>query len=113
VFYRNLSSNGASDIDLDQYGLVLRGGFFISDDMEVYAMYEWGDLDVDGVENLSVATVGVTRFFNGHSLKWQNDIGYGFNSVASAWAVDSAGWRPDASDEDGQVVIRSQFQLLF
>ncbi len=112
VFYRMVDID-ASNVDLDQYGLLFRAGYFIRDDIEIFAMYEWGDLDISGIDDLSVFTVGFTKFFNKHNLKWQNDIGYGFNAVASSWAVDSAGWRADASDEDGQVVIRSQFQLLF
>jgi hypothetical protein len=112
AFYRMLDVD-ATDLDLDQTAFVLRGGYFFQDDLEIYAMYEWGDLDIDGVENLSVITVGVSKFFNKHNLKWQSDIGYGFNAVASAWAVDSAGWRADSGDNDGQIVIRSQFQLLF
>lgn len=110
-FYRNLSSDSSDD--LDQYGAVFTGGYFVTDDIELYVMYQWGSSDIDGDSDLSVLTVGFTKFFNKHQLKWQNDIGYGFNAVASTWANDGAGWRTDAPDEDGQVVIRSQFQLLF
>jgi hypothetical protein len=111
-FYRNLSSDGPGS-DLDQYGLVFTAGYFVNDDIELYLMYEWGSSDIAGESDLSIITVGFTRFYNKHNLKWQNDIGYGFNPVASVWASDGAGWRTDAPDEDGQIVIRSQFQLLF
>jgi hypothetical protein len=112
-FYRRLSTEVAGAVDLDQYGVVVRGGFFVQDDFEIYAMHEWGDLDIAGIDDLSVITVGATKYFAKHNLKWQNDIGFGLNSVAANWAVDAAGWRADAADEDGQIVVRSQFQLLF
>lgn len=111
LIYRMLETNAGADAD--QVAFVVRGGVFVTDDIELYAMYEWGDLDTTGVEDLNVATVGVTKYFAKHELKWQTDVGYAFDSVSSDWAVDSAGWRADAADEDGQLVIRSQFQLLF
>jgi hypothetical protein len=111
-FYRNLSSDTPGP-DLDQYGLVFTAGYFVREDLELYLMYQWGSLDIEGDEDLSVLTVGFTKFYNKHNLKWQSDIGYGFNAVASGWATDGAGWRTDAPDEDGQIVIRTQFQLLF
>jgi hypothetical protein len=112
VFYRDLSTD-ATGAELDQFGVVISGGYFIREDVELYAMYEWGELDIPGQSDLSILTVGFTKYFNQHNLKWQNDIGYGFNAVASSWAADSAGWRADAAGEDGQFVVRSQFQLLF
>lgn len=104
---------GGSDVELDQYAFVVRGGFFVTDDIELYATYQYGDLDTSGVSDLSVVTLGVGKFFNKHALKWQTDIGYGINPVNAPWAQASAGWRPDAPGEDGQIVVRSQFQLLF
>jgi hypothetical protein len=112
LVYRQLEGN-AVDVDLDQIGFLVRGGFFLSEDIELFGMYEWGDFDVDTIEELSVITVGVNKYFSKHSLKWQNDIGFGINEVDAVWAADTAGWRADGADQDGQVVFRSQFQLLF
>lgn len=97
----------------DQYGIVIQGGFFFTDDWEAFARYEWGDSDMAGAEDLSVFTIGVNRYFQKHNLKWTTDIGFGINEVSSTWASSGVGWRSDATDEDGQIVIRSQFQLLF
>ncbi|MGI9015186.1 MAG: porin [Phycisphaerales bacterium] len=99
--------------DADQFGFVLQGGVFLTDDWEAFARFEWGDMDVSGQDDLLVATVGVNRYWKKHSLKWTTDIGIGLNEVASGWSSSGAGWRGDASDEDGQVVVRSQLQLLF
>ncbi|HWB20291.1 MAG TPA: porin [Phycisphaerales bacterium] len=109
--YRSLDP--ASGSSLDQYGFVIRGGYFITDDIELYASYEWADADIDGVDDLSVITIGGTKYFAKHNLKWQSDIGFGLNEVNAIWAADGAGWRADGPDADTQVVIRSQLQLLF
>jgi hypothetical protein len=111
--YRNLDPNGPGAA-ADQYGFYAQGGVFLSDSIELYARYEWADADMASTpNNLSVATLGVTKFWDKHNLKWQTDIGYGFDPVDSAFAQSSAGWLPDSPNEDGQIVIRSQLQLLF
>jgi hypothetical protein len=57
-------------------------------------------------------TVGVVRYYNGNMLKWTTDVGVGLHPVASEFASTALGWRADAPGENGQVVIRSQLQLL-
>ena len=100
--------------DADQYGIVVQGGFFfVPDKWEAYVRYEYGDLDLAGQSDLSVITVGVNRYFVKHSMKWTTDVGIGLDEVSSDWANDGAGWREDSPGEDGQVVLRSQFQVLF
>ncbi|MHC5028881.1 MAG: porin [Planctomycetota bacterium] len=99
-------------VSRDQYGVVVQGGYFVSNDMELIARYEWGD--ADGVtEDLSVITVGVNRYIVRHNLKWTVDIGYGLNEVGGFWSSSGAGWRTDRPGNDGQIVVRAQFQLLF
>ena len=112
LIYRNLQAD-ATGAELEQLALVIQGGVFLTEDLELAARYEWGDLDLAGVEDLSVVTIGLNKYWAAHNLKWQNDIGYAFNAVASNWATDTAGWRGDAPDESGQIVVRSQIQLLF
>lgn len=97
--------------DLDQYGVVVQGGVFLTEDFELFGRYEWSDFDIDGVEDLSVITVGVNKYWNKHGLKWTTDVGFGLDEVAVS--AEGVGWRFDPSDEDGQIVIRSQLQLLF
>ena len=109
-----LVGNHLDEAGLDQFGVVVQGGFFIvPDEWELFARYAWGDDDMAATDDLSVATVGVNRFFNGHNLKWTTDVGYGFNEVASTWSSGGAGWRTDDPGEDGQLVLRTQFQLAF
>jgi hypothetical protein len=99
--------------NLDQYGIVVQGGYYLTDEWEGFARYEWGDNDVGGAPDLSVLTVGANYYINKHNLKWTTDIGFGLNEVVSTWSAGGADWRSDAAGETGQVVFRSQFQLLF
>ncbi|MCH7847445.1 MAG: hypothetical protein IIB53_03700 [Planctomycetes bacterium] len=107
--YRNIDTAGVSD--LDQVGFLVQGGVAFSDDWEAFARYEFSDFDTIGVEDLSLITFGVTRYFAGHNAKWTTDIGIGLEEVANAPAI--TGLRTDVPGEDGQIVIRSQIQLVF
>ena len=122
IVYRMLDAD-ATGASLDQIGFFVRGGFFITEEWELYGQYEWADLDITGLEELSVVTVGVTRYWAKHNLKWQTDVGFALNEINSvtnpvtgssvSFANDGAGWRTDSADNDGQIVIRSQLQLVF
>ncbi|MCL4209453.1 MAG: hypothetical protein HRU76_10935 [Phycisphaeraceae bacterium] len=116
VVGRHLDS---TTIDLDQYGFVIQGGFFVTDDVELFARYEWGDDDISS-EDLSIVTVGFNKYFSRQQLRWSCDVGYGLNEVSATWGDGllgtggaGAGWRTDASDNDGQIVFRTQLQLKF
>jgi hypothetical protein len=100
--------------DADRFGIVAQAGVFIVPDAwDVFVRYEWGDSDVPGDEELSVITAGVNRYIRGHEIKLTADVGYGLNPVAEFWASTGAGWRADEAGRDGQVVIRTQLQLVF
>lgn len=106
-------TNATSGPTFDRYGFVIQGGKYIADDLELFGRYEWGDADSPGDDDLSIITIGFNKFFKSHSLKWTTDIGFAFNEVTSDWAVSKSDWAPDAARQDGQIVIRSQLQLLF
>lgn len=100
--------------DADQIGFVVQGGVFvIPDEWELFGRYEWGDLDTVGIEDLSVLTVGVNRYWSKHALKWTTDVGIAFDEIHTEWESSGAGWRDDSPGEEGQIVVRSQLQLLF
>jgi len=101
--------------DVDQVGIVVQGGMFLNDDWELFARYEWGDEDSTNpaIDELSVLTVGAVRYFSGHQVQWTTDVGIGLNEVTSTFASAGAGYRTDAAGQDGQLVLRSQFQLTF
>lgn len=99
--------------DSDQLAVVVQGGIYVAENWEVFARYEWADPDIPGASELSVITAGVTRFIHGRNLKWITDVGVGLNPVAPTFASGSADWRADAPGRDGQVVVRSQLQLVW
>jgi Phosphate-selective porin O and P len=109
----------STTVDIDQVAFVVQGGIFLTDDWELFGRFEWGDDDLGG-EDLSVITVGVTKFFSKHQMKWTTDVGFGLEEVSSTWGSgfvgsggDGAGWRTDSTGDDGQFVIRSQLQMTY
>ncbi len=114
------SVDPATGASADQLGAVIQAGCFLSDTWEIYGRCEWSDLDgasptgaalPSSNDLVSMITAGVTWYIDKLNLKWQNDIGVGFEPVPLD--QNGIGWRQDAVGVDGQVVVRSQFQLLF
>ncbi|MCZ6543448.1 MAG: hypothetical protein O6768_07265, partial [Planctomycetota bacterium] len=102
-------------LDVDTTAIVIQGGYYLSDNWELFGRYEWSDFDlvtVPATEDLNIFTVGATRYFAGHNAKWTTDIGIGFDEVSVAPA-NITGFRTDDVGEDGQLVIRSQVQIMF
>ncbi|MBT8484904.1 MAG: OprO/OprP family phosphate-selective porin [Phycisphaerae bacterium] len=97
---------------VDQYGVVVHAGRFVNDQWELFARYEWADAD-DVIPDLSVVTVGVNCYFDAHDSKLTFDVGYGVNEVDRFFSSTGAGWERDRPGQNGQVVVRSQLQLLF
>lgn len=105
-------------VDANPMGFIVQGGFFFTEDFELFGRYEWLDPDTAGVDDLSVATIGVNKYFSKHAVKWTTDVGYSFdqvqaNGLGGAADLEGAGYRDDPAGEDGQLVFRSQLQLLF
>lgn len=100
------------EIARNQFGVVLQGGLFLTDEIELFAQYVWGDAD-GKAPDLSVLTAGFNYYLAKHSLKWTMDIGYAFNEVGDFWASGSTGFRENDAGDDGQIVVRGQWQLLF
>ncbi len=93
------------------WGFVIQGGVYLADTWELFGRYEWSDIDVPGASDLSIITIGVNKYFSGHNAKWTTDFGWGLDTVASP--ANITGFRPDAGDEDNQLVFRTQWQILF
>ncbi len=106
---RHVDRDSGSETDVVIF--VLQGGVFVTGDIEAFARFEGGD--DDSADDLTLLTVGATKYWNRHNLKWTTDVGYGFDPVTSTFAATGAGWRSDPAGTDGQVVVRSQVQLMF
>ncbi|MCH8150875.1 MAG: hypothetical protein IH830_00695 [Planctomycetes bacterium] len=119
--YTDLQDLLAAGVDTNALGLLFQGGYYLNDNWELFGRYEWSDFDTVGVEDLSIFTVGVNRYFAGHNAKWTTDISFGLDEIdADLTALGPVGatgaitgFRADNPGEDGQVVIRSQVQILF
>jgi hypothetical protein len=109
---------GAGSADFDPWGFMIQGGFYLTDEWELFARYEYGDPDLAGVQDLSLLTFGVNYYFAGQQVKWTADIVIGLDEVDSAWvgafnSSDLVGLVPDTSGQDGQFALRTQLQLIF
>lgn len=109
IIYQDMETAGGADTS--PWGVVVQGGYYITENGEIFGRYEWTDFDVDGADDLNILTAGYNHYFAGHNAKWTTDIGYGFDQVAAP--ANITGYRPDPSGSDGQWVIRTQFQILF
>lgn len=98
---------------ISPWAFVVQGGLFVTDDIEAFARYEFGDADSAGIEDLNVITVGVNKYWSKHNVKWTTDVGFALDEVQAFWDADGVGWLTDGAGQDGQVVVRSQLQLLF
>ncbi|MCE2881740.1 MAG: OprO/OprP family phosphate-selective porin [Planctomycetaceae bacterium] len=122
---------GGSDDSLEQWGALVQGGMFMTDNVELYARYEIGDTDTDQYrvqatsldangENLSLATLGLNWWPEGtknKGIKITGDFGYAFDPIVD-FAASGAGWLGDYTESgdgtsDGQWVIRTQLQFVF
>lgn len=101
------------DADNNPWGLVIQGGWYFNESWEIFGRYEWSDFDTTFQEDLSLITVGVNKYFSGHNAKWTTDVGYSLEAIATSTSNDLTGLRPDFSDSDGQLIIRTQWQILF
>ena len=105
-------NNPGGGVSVDEFGFVVQGSFYFTDEWEGFGRYEFGDDDIN--TDLSILTVCANYYLDGHNAKWTTDVGLATNSVAGAWSGAAAtGWRTDSATDDGQVVFRTQLQLLF
>lgn len=101
------------------WGFIVQGGFFLSDDWEIFARYEFGDQDDNNaaIDDLSLITFGVNKYWAKHGMKWTTDFGIGLDPISAYWGGTSAaggvGWRADSGTQSDQFVIRSQLQMTF
>ncbi|MFO0782897.1 MAG: porin [Phycisphaerales bacterium] len=116
------------------YGVVVQGGVFLVPTFETTLRYE-GLWVTNGVSNattpnalnnqtLNIVTAGFNWYISKNTLKFSMDGGYAFNTVRFSSGlfgegISGAEWRPTLNaataqnGAPGEVVIRTQLQLLF
>jgi hypothetical protein len=119
--------------DINSYGIVVQGGYFITDTIELFARWEWmntqnknntvagSDVSANSPVNAfvnNIGTIGANWYLGGKNVKWTTDFGVSWNPVTfqnGIFGQDIAGanYRTEGANGGGQIVIRSQIQLLF
>jgi hypothetical protein len=112
VVGNNISGGGVT-ADAARLAVVLQGGVYVTPVWEVFGRYEWAKPDTFGESDLSLVTAGFNWYLHGQQIRWTTDVGVGLKPVSATFASDSADWLADDPDRDGQVVVRSQLQVLF
>ncbi len=111
------STFDADDFDVTDHGFVVQGGFLIPDsDWEIFARWDAiiPDGDRAGDDTFNTLTCGANYYISGHAAKFTCDVAWHLDEGTSTDLVGSnTGIGYLLEDEDGQVVVRGQFQLLF
>ena len=123
-----LALQGTED-NVNDFGVVVQGGFFVTDQVEIFGRYNGLFLDDDrffagglqGEEDLHFGTLGGTYYFipESHALKLTVDVSLAFEETTallgaasgSTGAPTLTGWL--GQDEDTEVMVRAQLQFLF
>jgi hypothetical protein len=111
-----LNGGGDADVDTDDFGLVVQGGFFIpGTDLELFGRYDIVFIDDDDRnpddDNPSQLTVGANYYLHGHAAKFTLDLTYYFedsNLLAPMNLTDN--YVGGTKDE---FAVRAQFQFAF
>lgn len=123
--------SGDDENSLSQWGALIQGGYFITDDVELFARYELGNSDTDKFrtqptaleadgDSLNLATFGANWWPAGsknRAIKVSTDAGYAFDPLVD-FANSGANYLPDYTaangmTNDGQWVFRTQLQIVF
>jgi len=125
--------DGAAPVN--SYGAVVQGGYFLSEDVELAARWEWlnvsgGTTDINSgsdpgrasainAQHFSIYTVGANYYISKNEIKLNGDVGYVvggilFQNGLYNQLISGADYRSDqTSGSTGQVVLRIQLQLVF
>ncbi len=115
------------------YGLVVQGGYFITDAIELFARWEWmetssangtslaGDnVSYNSANSAFVNNIGTIggNWYISKNVKFTTDFGVSWNPVTFQQGIfgqniAGADYRTEGANGGGQLVFRSQLQLLF
>ncbi len=123
-YYGNQSDFG-DGVSPSSTGILVQGGYFITDTWELAAGWQWVDVDSDGSTSTStfatqrfwITTFGANYYIDGNRAKFQVDCGWSngailFSKGIYGDGISGADWATD-SDGETQVVLRAGVQLLF
>jgi hypothetical protein len=126
---RHLDTRGPVGISnnptFDDFGIVAQAGIRLAKGTELFGRWDAVFLDEDrnltGDNDCNFLTVGVNQYFAGHAAKATADVVYSFDqtgNLASAGVIGNSGTLSTGTGllgdtDEGELVIRLQFQLLF
>jgi len=123
--YGDDESNGLgtppANIDGHQWGWLVQGGFYLSEDFELFGRFEWLNPKTgNNNDNIEILTIGANWYLAGQNAKFTIDWGYAFDGIATA-GVGGSGYTgyvdtlPAAAgaETDHEWVLRAQLQLYF
>ena len=135
----SMPSTPTNDLgSINSYGAVVQGGYFITDEVELYARWEWMNTQNRGVNDIGIGntggnptyanvfnagrtnayTVGFNWFLGGRIIKLTTDLGWTsdplwFNNGIYGAGVLGTNYRIEPGGGGNQMVVRSQLQILF
>ncbi|MCK4872847.1 MAG: hypothetical protein KAS72_08995 [Phycisphaerales bacterium] len=109
---RHMDPEVAGVADTDDFTYLLQGGYYLTDDTELFSRLEYIDLDAVSDDPL-IVTIGVNKYFAGHANKITVDGGIATENIPLAIASDRVALEVDAAGEKNQFFLRAQWQLVF
>jgi hypothetical protein len=109
----------ATGADTDVYGLVAQGGFFVTDQDEIFARWDVfmpDDSNAPADDDFNTITVGWNHYLvpESHAAKFTLDMNYYIDATTMSTGIaTSDGHNLLADSEDGQIALTAQFQFLF
>jgi hypothetical protein len=118
---------------INSYGAQVQGAFFLTDSIELFARWEWMETASTSVNEAipnidfntasesfvnNIGTVGGNWYLAGRALKFTTDVGVSWNPLIFQTGlfgdnISGANYRQEGSTGGGQIVVRSQIQLIF
>jgi hypothetical protein len=118
---------------INSYGAQVQGAFFLTDSIELFARWEWMETASTSVNaaipNIdfntaaesfvnNIGTIGGNWYLSGRALKFTTDVGVSwkpqiFQTGLFGDNIAGANYRQEGVGGGGQIVVRSQIQLIF
>ena len=113
----------------DSSGWLIQGGFMVNNNYELFVQYQNGEVNdavfATGSSEMSAFRIGINYWpiMGSNHLKWTTDVAWSHDSLADGgavagngsadWTGTGNGWRQDILNGDGQMLVRTQVQLVF
>ena len=118
---------------ISSYGAQVQGALFVTDTIELFARWEWMEtastnsnasspnINVNTASDSfvnNIGTIGGNWYIHARALKFTTDLGVSWNPLTFQTGlfgdnIAGANYRQEGVGGGGQVVVRSQLQLIF